>query len=38
MMLAEIVVNFSGRTTELIYICNLVMKNNSTKYMGPSWF
>lgn len=38
MMLAEIVVNFSESTMELIYPCNLVMRNNSTKYMGPSWF
>lgn len=38
MMLAEVVVNFSDRTMELIYIFNFVMKNNTIKYMGPSWF
>lgn len=38
MMLATVVVNFSDCTTELIYIFNFVMKNNTIKYMGPSWF
>lgn len=38
MMLAAVVVNFSDCTTELIYIFNFVMKNNTIKYMGPSWF
>lgn len=38
MMLVEIVVNFLESIMELIYFCNLVMRNNSIKYMGFFWF